>query len=82
LKHFVPNDGVYTYFRYNEKETVMVVLNNNETDAKTLDRSRYSEFLDNFQTGKDIITGQTINDLSNIVIQPKTALILELKIKD
>ena len=82
LKHFVPKDGVYIYFRYNEKETVMVVLNNNETDAKTLDRSRYSEFLDNFQTGKDIITGQTINDLSNIVIQPKTALILELKIKD
>ncbi len=78
LKHFVPKDGVYTYFRYNEKETVMIVLNNNETDAKTLDRSRYSEFLDKFQSGKDIITGQTINDLSNIIIQPKSALILEL----
>jgi len=79
LKHFVPNDGVYTYFRYNEKETVMVALNNNETDAKTLDRKRYNEFLDNFQTGKDIITGQTINDLSNIILQPKSAMILELK---
>jgi len=56
----------------------MVALNNNETDAKTLDRKRYSEFLDNFQSGKDIISGQIINDLSNIIIQPKSALILEL----
>ena len=78
LKHFVPNEGVYTYFRYNEKETVMVVLNNNETDVKTLDRSRYNEFLDKFQSGKDIITGQTINDFSKIIIQPKSAMILEL----
>jgi glycosidase len=79
LTQFIPRDGVYVYFRHNEKETVMVALNNNENDPKTLDRKRYSEFLDNFQTGKDIITGQTINNLSNIVIQPKSALILELK---
>jgi glycosidase len=82
LKHFVPEDGVYVYFRYNVNETVMIALNNNENDAKTLDRKRYSEFLDQFQTGKDMISGQTITDLSKITIQPKSAMIIELKIKN
>jgi hypothetical protein len=63
-------------------ETVMIALNNNENDAKTLDRKRYSEFLDQFQTGKDMISGQTITDLSKITIQPKSAMIIELKIKN
>jgi hypothetical protein len=78
LKHFIPKDGIYTYFRFNEKECVMVSINNNETEAKTIDRARYSEFLDKYQSGKDIIAGQVITDLSNIVIQPKTAMIIEL----
>jgi glycosidase len=79
LKQFVPEDGVYVYFRYNDYEAVMIALNNNENDAKTLDRKRYSEFLDQFQTGKDVVSGQTISDLSKITIQPKSAMIIELK---
>ena len=79
LKHFVPQDGVYTYFRYNDNECVMVCINNNETDAKTIDRSRYGEFLDKYQSGKEIITGQVIQDLSTIIVQPKSATIVELK---
>jgi glycosidase len=79
LKHFVPEEGVYVYFRYDEKETVMIALNNNESEAKTLDRKKYSEFLDQFQSGKDVISGQIISDLSKITIQPKSAMIIELK---
>lgn len=82
LTQFVPEDGVYVYFRHNENETVMVALNNNENSSKTLDRKRYSEFLDHFTSGKDVISGQNYNDLSNITIQPKSAVIIELKIKN
>ena len=78
LKHFVPDNGVYVYFRYNEKETVMVALNYNETDAKTLDRKRYGEFLSNFNSGKDVISGQNISDLGKITVQPKSVMIIEL----
>lgn len=79
LTQFIPRDGIYVYFRHNEKETVMVALNNNENDPKTIDRKRYGEFLDKFQSGKDILTGKTIYDLSNIILQPKSAMIIELK---
>ncbi|MCX6247832.1 MAG: glycoside hydrolase family 13 protein [Bacteroidetes bacterium] len=79
LTQFIPRDGVYVYFRYNDKETVMIAMNNNENEVKTIERGRYSEFLDKFTHGTDVVTGEAINDLSNIPLQPKTARIIELK---
>jgi len=78
LTHFIPQDGVYVYFRYNEHEAVMVAINNNETDAKTLNASRYSEFLRNFKSGKEVISNQVFHNFSNITIQPKSSVIIEL----
>jgi len=82
LKHFIPNDGVYVYFRYNDKETVMVAMNNNDIDSKTINSKRYSEFLEKFNSGEEVISGKTISDLSNIVVPAKSAIIIELKIKN
>jgi glycosidase len=79
LKHFIPQEGMYVYFRYNEKETVMVALNNNETESKTINSSRYSEFLGKYKTGKEIISGQSLPDLNSIIIPPKSAIIVELR---
>jgi neopullulanase len=78
LKHFIPSDGVYVYFRYNDNETVMVAMNNNDKEPKTLDGSRYSEFLNNFRSGKEIISNHLYTDLSNITIPPKSAIVIEL----
>jgi glycosidase len=78
LTHYIPVAGVYVYFRHNAESTVMVAINNNDKDAKTIDRARYIEFLGNFNSGTDVITGQKVTDLWNILIPPKSALILEL----
>jgi glycosidase len=78
LKHFIPQNGVYVYFRYNEKETVMVAINNDDKEIKKIDKSRYSEFLDKFSYGKEVISGQTISDLSKITVPPKSSIIVEL----
>ena len=79
LKHFIPKDGIYVYFRYNDKETVMVALNNNEKEASTIETSRYAECLGKYQSGYELISGQTLNNLSAITIPAKSALIIELK---
>jgi glycosidase len=55
LMHFVPKEGLYTYFRYNENEVVMVVLNKNR-EAKTLSTERFSELMKGYSSGKEIIT--------------------------
>ena len=38
LKHYIPDDGLYVYFRYNDKESVMVILNSNDLKSRTITR--------------------------------------------
>jgi len=77
LMHFAPQDGIYAYFRYNDKETVMVILNKNETE-KTLSTNRFSEIIKTHKSGKEIISGKEIKDISTIEVAPKSAMIIEL----
>jgi glycosidase len=79
LKQFIPENNLYVYFRYNDKESVMVVLNNSDKETRTITRERYAEALDGFTHGSDVITGSEINDLTSFKIAPKTAMIIELK---
>ncbi len=78
LLHFIPADGIYTYFRYNSHSTVMVVMNNNE-EQKIDETTRYGEILKNFNSGRDIISGNTITDLSKLTIPGKSVMVIELK---
>lgn len=78
LMHFIPEDGVYVYFRYNETEKVMVIINKGE--AKTeYNLSRYQEQLDGFSSGKDVISDETLDLTTNINLKANTSYILELK---
>jgi len=79
LKHYIPNDGVYVYFRYNCEESVMVVINLNDKESKTVSGGKYAESLEGFTGGTDIISGKKIENLGSFTIAPKTAMIIELK---
>ena len=78
LKHYYPMDNFYVYFRYNEKETVMVILNMNSEDKK-LNTSRFAESLNGFTSANEVMSGKTLTDLNNITVPAKTSMILELK---
>ena len=78
LVHFIPVDGIYTYFRYNDSGTVMVVMNNNE-ENQTIETGRYGEFLKRFSTGRDVISKNEIKDLTKLALPAKSVLIIELK---
>jgi glycosidase len=60
LIHYVPEKGVYVYFRYNDEQQIMVVLNKNTT-SQTLQLDRFRNFLKQHHTGEEIITGQQIS---------------------
>ncbi len=77
LMHYAPEDGTYTYFRYSEEETVMVILNKNESE-KTLSTKRFAERIKGFSSGNEIISSTEINNLSEITIPAKSAMIIEL----
>ncbi|WP_310593833.1 glycoside hydrolase family 13 protein [Flavobacterium sp.] len=76
--HYVPENNVYTYFRYNDSESVMVIINNSN-EKQEIAVSRFKENTQNYSSGKDVISGQTINIKSNISVEGKSALILELQ---
>lgn len=77
--HYAPQkNDVYIYFRYNEAEKVMVILNKNSKDV-TLDLGRYSQMIASKFAGKDIITGEIINAENTLTIKGKTAMIIEIE---
>lgn len=78
MTHYIPENNVYVYFRYNTSESVMVLINNSN-DTRTVKTNRFQENIGNFKTGKDVITDQIIAITNEISLEPKSVLILELK---
>jgi len=77
--HYIPINNVYVYFRYNDKNAVMVVINNNPKE-QTIQLNRFAENLKNYTTGTNILTDIKL-DLTKtaLTIQGKTSLVIELK---
>jgi glycosidase len=78
LKHFLPEEGIYVMFRYTNEKAVMIIFNNNNDADKEVLTTRFNELLASYKTGKEIITGIEINDLSKITIKAKSAMIIDL----
>jgi glycosidase len=78
MKQFIPQDGIYVYFRYNNDKTVMVIANNNN-EPKELELNRFDEMLSPKTQAIDIVNNQTIELGRNMLVPAKTVLILELK---
>ena len=78
MKHFVPEDGTYVYFRIHEQQTIMVLVNTSK-EEKTLDATRFQEVLGDFTTAKNVITNTNIDLGANLVLPSKEASVWELK---
>ncbi len=78
MTHYIPEDNTYVYFRYNTSESVMILFNNND-EPKTLKMDRFAENIQNYKTGKDVTTDEIIDITNEIILEAKSALILELK---
>ncbi|WP_115373103.1 glycoside hydrolase family 13 protein [Adhaeribacter pallidiroseus] len=78
LMQYVPENGMYVYFRYNADKTVMVAMNTNEKE-ETLSLNRFKEQINNFTQGQNIITDELLSLKDNLKVPAKTTLILALK---
>ena len=76
--HFIPENGVYVYFRYVEGDCLMVVFNNNAKGVQNVKTNRFKEILSQYSKGRNVITGRRINDLTMIKIKAKSSLVIEL----
>ena len=73
---YFPVDGVYVYFRYTDKQTVMVVMNTAKDDRKiTFDN--YAERTGGFTKYKDVVT-KTESELKEFTLGSYKTVVLEL----
>lgn len=78
LKHFIPENDVYVYFRYNENEQLMVILNNSKNEVKALKTERFKESFKGYSYAKNVLTNEIVNYTEVITLPPKSATLLEL----
>jgi len=60
LMQYVPEDGLYVYFRYNKGQTIMCVMNTDNKERK-VNFDKYLERTKGFTGGKDIVSSATIS---------------------
>ncbi len=77
MKHYIPENNVYVYFRYNDEKSVMVVINNN-LKPQTIDLNRFQESILNYNYGKDVISTKQIDLKNSLTIEEQSVMILEL----
>ncbi|MEE4213979.1 MAG: cyclomaltodextrinase C-terminal domain-containing protein, partial [Bacteroidales bacterium] len=78
LKQFAPEHGTYVYFRYNDDDMVMVILNKNSS-AYELKLDRFSEMLGDKQSARDVLGGREYKLGETINLSPRKPYILEIK---
>lgn len=78
LMQYVPEQGVYVYFRYDDRQTVMCIMNSEDTPA-TLDTKRFDERLKGFTRAREVTTDQQLDIHMPITIPAKYVMVLELQ---
>ncbi len=78
LMQFVPENGVYVYFRYTNEETVMVVVNASEK-IQNVALNRFAERTHGFATAVGVIDGSIKPVTGNWELKPWEIRVLELK---
>jgi len=78
LMQYIPANGLYVYFRYDEKQTILCAVNTDEME-RTLDFNDYSERTKGFASATDVMTGITVETGNNMKIPAGKMVILELK---
>jgi glycosidase len=77
LMQFVPQDGLYVYFRYDASGTVMVASNTTDKPA-ALPTTRFAERMAGFRQARNVLSNETLTDLTTLQLPAKTAVVLEL----
>lgn len=78
LMQYIPEDGLYTYFRYDAKQTVMCVMNTGDKPM-TVDFSKYTERTNGFLKAVSITDNKEYEIANTSIIAPKSMWVLELK---
>jgi glycosidase len=78
LMQYIPSKGVYVYFRYDNKQTILCALNT-DTASANIRFPDYTERTASFANATDIINGNSYQLSDSMNLPARTIRILELK---
>ena len=67
LMQYIPQNGVYTYFRYNEEQSIICIMNCSEEDKMINVKKQYPDRAESYSIIKDVITG--MNSTMNVNVK-------------
>jgi hypothetical protein len=77
MMQYVPEDGVYVYFRYDAKQTVMIVMNTAKATRK-INLSRFEERTKGFSNYVDVVS-KTSGSLADFELGSYKTVVYELR---
>ena len=78
LMHYIPEEGLYIYFRYDADQTIMCIMNTSKA-GKTVDFAKYAERTEGFNTARNVITNETMRMADKVNIDGTEMFVLELR---
>lgn len=79
LTQFAPVDGTYVYFRHDDRQTIMVVMNNADQE-RTLDLSRFERLIGEATSARDVVTDRKHAIDGMLPIPPESVQIMVLEL--
>jgi glycosidase len=77
LMQYVPQNGTFVYFRYDNSKTVMVATNSTDQEI-SLETGRFGERMTGFSRARNVLTDEAISSLASLKLPAKTVVVLEL----
>jgi glycosidase len=77
LTQYVPQDGIYVYFRHTDTQRVMVIVNNND-DARTVATARFHEMIRESRSATEVLSGRQYPLADGVPAPGRSVTILEL----
>jgi neopullulanase len=78
MMQYVPAGGLYVYFRYDKRQTIMCVMNT-DAQSRTVDFANYAERTAAFNVASNVLSGGQLKIANKATIPPMSMWILELK---
>ncbi len=75
---YVPVDGLYVYFRWDEEEVYMMAVHTGK-ESKTSPRSKYDQFLEGLNSVENPMTGEKMRIPDEFTFEPKSFSIYRIK---
>ncbi len=75
---YEPRDEIYAYFRCSNNKKLLVIINNNPDVPRRLESNRFYATADRVEQVINVISGEISSGLGNLILNPKSILILEL----